>query len=130
MTRAREFANFGSDAPSAIGTAGQALLVNSGATAYEWAEAGGGSRTLSQTVTASSDSTVLIGSSSLLSSTYKRYEILVENAVATTTIIGRVSIGGAVKTANYMWGFLDMLHKLSTDSNHKMVSQLKLFQNI
>jgi len=42
MTRAREFANFGSDAPSAIGTAGQALLVNSGATAYEWAEAGGG----------------------------------------------------------------------------------------
>ena len=42
MTRAREFANFGSDAPSAIGTAGQALLINSGATAYEWAEAGGG----------------------------------------------------------------------------------------
>jgi hypothetical protein len=42
MTRAREFANFGSDAPTAIGTAGQALTVNSGATAYEWAEAGGG----------------------------------------------------------------------------------------
>jgi hypothetical protein len=74
-----------------------------------WAEAGGGgSRTLLQTVTASSDATVLIGSSSLLSSTYKRYEILVENVVATTTIIGRVRIGGAVKTANYMFGFLDM----------------------
>ena len=36
MTRAREFANFGSDAPTAIGTAGQALTVNTGATAYEW----------------------------------------------------------------------------------------------
>ena len=36
MTRAREFANFGSDAPNAIGTAGQALVVNTGATAYEW----------------------------------------------------------------------------------------------
>jgi hypothetical protein len=37
MTRARDFANFGSDAPTAIGTAGQALTVNTGATAYEWA---------------------------------------------------------------------------------------------
>jgi hypothetical protein len=36
MTRARDFANFGSDAPTAIGTAGQALTVNTGATAYEW----------------------------------------------------------------------------------------------
>jgi len=36
MTRARDFANFGSDAPSAIGTAGQALTVNTGASAYEW----------------------------------------------------------------------------------------------
>jgi len=36
MTRARDFANFGSDAPTAIGTAGQTLTVNTGATAYEW----------------------------------------------------------------------------------------------
>ena len=86
-------------------------VLTSDGTDISWAAAssgGGGSRTLLQTVTASSDPTVLIGSSSLLSSTYKRYEILVENVVATTTIIGRVSIGGAVKTANYMWGFLDM----------------------
>lgn len=53
MTRARDFANFGSDAPTAIGTAGQALLVNSGATAYEWAEAGGGAMEFISTQTIS-----------------------------------------------------------------------------
>ena len=100
-----------SGATARLAAGGVDTVLTSDGTDISWAAAssgGGGSRTLLQTVTASSDPTVLIGSSSLLSSTYKRYEILVENVVATTTIIGRVSIGESVKTANYMWGFLDI----------------------
>jgi len=36
MTRIRDMANFASDVPTAIGSAGQVLKVNAGATAYAW----------------------------------------------------------------------------------------------
>jgi len=35
-TKARDFAEFASDVPTSIGSAGQVLKINAGATAYEW----------------------------------------------------------------------------------------------
>lgn len=115
-----------SGATARLAAGGVDTVLTSDGTDISWAAAssgGGGSRTLLQTVTASSDPTVLIGSSSLLSSTYRRYEILVENVVATTTIIGRVSIGGAVKTtANYLYGLLNMSSRFGFASSKSSVS--------
>jgi len=82
MTRAREFANFGSDAPSAIGTAGQALLVNSGATAYEWAEAGGGATEFIASIDASSSATANF--TGFDSSKYDNYVFMIANLLPAT----------------------------------------------
>ena len=65
---------------------------------------GGGAWTFLQTVTASDDASVTIGSSSLFSSTYAVYKIFFNGVVpATDSQTGniRVSIGGAVKTDAY-----------------------------
>jgi len=44
--------------PSSLGTAGQVLTVNSGATAGEWADAGGGAWSLVSSATASNDASL------------------------------------------------------------------------
>jgi hypothetical protein len=59
----------------AIGTAGQVLTVNTGATAPEWAEAAGGGLTLLQTVSLSGSSTT----SSTLSADFKNLVVYVKN---------------------------------------------------
>jgi len=52
MTITRKMADYAADVPTSIGSAGQVLKVNSGATAYEWADASGAFAASTVTVTA------------------------------------------------------------------------------
>ena len=87
-----------------IGTAGQVLTVNSGATAPEWATAsGGGGITLLSTTTCNSGTTTQTVSS--ISGSYKALKIIVKNV--------KMSAGGASWSfrlngdsgSNYMYGW-------------------------
>ena len=53
MTITRKMADYAADVPTSIGSAGQVLKVNSGATAYEWADASGAFAANTVTITAS-----------------------------------------------------------------------------
>jgi hypothetical protein len=64
-----------------LGTAGQVLTVNSGATAPEWATAGGGGLTLISTVTASNQASVTFSS---IPATYKHLQVVIKNFDPTT----------------------------------------------
>jgi len=97
MTRARDFANFGSDAPSAIGTAGQALLVNSGATAYEWAEAGGGATEFIASSGAISSGTANVSFTQFDASKYDYYKFAFHSVIPLTDnqeLLGQLSANG------------------------------------
>jgi hypothetical protein len=83
----------------ALGTAGQVLTVNSGATAPEWAAAAGGLTLVkSQAFTSLSSQSV----SSAFSSTYKRYKVVLEiNSLSTTgSIFMRLRSGANDNTSN------------------------------
>ena len=90
----------------AIGTAGQVLQVNSGATAPEWATpAGGGGMTLIQETVANADTGIVFGS---IPGTYKQlllvwtgiYHSALGNAFAL-----RFNNSSASEYANQTWGF-------------------------
>jgi hypothetical protein len=72
---------FNKNIPDSLGTAGQVLTVNSGATAGEWADAAGGSWNLLSTINASSSSTVEFTSGI---TGYDAYAVVVSNAVPST----------------------------------------------
>jgi len=72
---------FNKNIPDSLGTAGQVLTVNSGATAGEWADAAGGSWNLLSTVSASSSSTVEFTSAM---TGYNHYAVIISGAVPST----------------------------------------------
>ena len=72
---------FNKNIPDSLGTAGQVLTVNSGATAGEWADAAGGSWNLLSTVNASSSSTVEFTSAM---TGYNHYAVIISGAVPST----------------------------------------------
>lgn len=86
-----------------IGTAGQVLTVNSGATAPEWATpAGGGSGLTKLVATTFSGVSSYSAPSATFSATYNQYLILAEvtSQSANSDILMRLRVGGADATAN------------------------------
>lgn len=61
--------------PSSLGTAGQVLTVNSGATAGEWADAGGASAATTPTLSGDSALTTFINTYTLTISNYNSYTV-------------------------------------------------------
>ena len=91
-----------------IGTAGQVVQVNSGATAPEWTDAGGGSWTLVSTTTASNDAFVDL----TFSGSYSIYKITFVNMIGpdNENLNHQFLIGGVVQTGTtYKYGniFID-----------------------
>jgi hypothetical protein len=85
-----------------IGTAGQVLQVNSGATAPEWATpaAGGAGLTLVSTTTIGSGvSSVTV--SSAFSATYDNYKIIVSGGVGSASATLQMQLGST--TSDYYW---------------------------
>jgi hypothetical protein len=84
------------------GTDGQVLTSTGASTAPAFEDAAGGGLIWLQTVTASSDATVLVGSSSLLSATYRVYKIFGSNIHSSNDgVTGdiRISTAGAVSSS-------------------------------
>lgn len=79
-----------------IGTAGQVLKVNSGATAPEWGAAASGSMTLLHTITLSTTSHTQSG----ISQAYKNLYIVGQNIGASTSAAIRIRAAG--RTGNYV----------------------------
>lgn len=69
---------FNTNIPDSLGTAGQVLTVNSGATAGEWADAAGGAWSLVDEVTVSSNTNTVDLEG--MNSTYKTYCVVVNEA--------------------------------------------------
>jgi len=85
-----------------IGTAGQVLQVNSGATAPEWATPAGGSSGLNLIATDSFSGVSSITKDSLFSTTYDNYLILIEfSCTQTASFNFYLRSGGNNITANY-----------------------------
>jgi hypothetical protein len=89
---------------TALGTAGQVLTVNTGATALEFAAPSAG-LTLLATITASASSSIDI--EDVFTSTYDNYIILVTSAKCSTNsnsfIKVRFKISGTYRDTNYRW---------------------------
>ena len=93
----------------AKGTAGQALIMNSGATAPEWGDAGGGAWTFISKTTVSDDATVEIDSG--IDGTYPLYCFSLNDMRAVTDnayLLGRVKTGGSWQSSSdYKWNVTD-----------------------
>lgn len=89
----------------ALGTAGQVLRVNSGATAPEWATATSANGLTLITTSAFSGSSA-VNINNCFTSTYTNYKImLVENGSANVAVRVRLRASGADNTSsNYSWG--------------------------
>jgi hypothetical protein len=89
----------------AKGTAGQALKMNSGATAPEWGTDQGGAWNIISTTTASSSSAIDITSG--LTSTYSEYAFVLSDFICSTAmaVYMRITIdgGSSYPTSNYQW---------------------------
>jgi hypothetical protein len=124
----------GNPAAVATGSAGQVLTSAGAGAPPTFATASGGDMVLLQSVTASNDATVTVGSSSLITTAYRAYKIFVTNLHnATDNVSGnmRMEIGGAVKTdAKYAYN-RQWLHDSGTGwqtgINHKTDTQLYRF---
>lgn len=94
--------------PSSLGTAGQVLTVNSGATAGEWADAGGGGlHTHLQTITLNNDSSAILNASAI--SNYSSAKIILDSVNWGTSqyeLRFRFQTGGNTITSSvYGWSF-------------------------
>jgi hypothetical protein len=103
-----------------IGTAGQVLKVNSGATAPEWATASSGGMTLLSTTTLSGSTTSITG----ISGSYVNLLILIQNAGIQTTA-GAITINfDSLTTNNFLTSFSsDSTTALNTSSGNIPLSQ-------
>jgi hypothetical protein len=88
-----------------IGTAGQVLKVNSGATAPEWATASAGALTLISTTNSSAVSTS-VTYSNCFTSTYRNYVVMIDGAQTTNSgfIQLQMRASGTTQTTNYYGG--------------------------
>ena len=90
-----------------IGTAGQILQVNSGATAPEWADAASGSIVLINTTSFSAVASQSL--TNVFSTTYHNYLILIDayGSTTSTDILGRLGASASYDTgSNYSYGTL------------------------
>ena len=90
-----------------IGTAGQILQVNSGATAPEWADAASGSIVLINTTSFSAVASQSL--TNVFSTTYHNYLILIDayGSTTSTDILGRLGASGSYDSGNnYSYGTL------------------------
>jgi hypothetical protein len=88
----------------ALGTAGQVLTVNSGATAPEWASpSSGGGMTLLDTVSLSGSSTT----SATFSSAYKQLVVFVKECVASASVGHRIRFNGD-SGSNYAYHYIEV----------------------
>jgi len=90
-----------------IGTAGQVLTVNSGATAPEWAAAASGSIVLINTTSFSAVASQSL--TNVFSTTYDNYLILIDayGSTTSTDILGRLGASASYDTgSNYSYGTL------------------------
>lgn len=104
----------------AIGTAGQVLKVNSGATAPEWATPAAGSFTkITSTLAFSGATSVSIDN--CFTSTYTNYLVVLENvgtATSSSSITLRFRSGGSDDTtANYFYGNFATIYSSGTGSD-------------
>jgi len=81
-----------------IGTAGQVLTVNGGATAPQWATASAGGMTLLSTTSLSSNSTTI----SSISTSYKHLYVVLKNVHCAANDTVRMRQNGDTSTSNYI----------------------------
>jgi len=110
-TKARHLAEFAADVPETLGTAGQALKINAGATAYEWGDAesainvdGSGNPTLGTGITALELRTLLSAQQSAVglvppnwaspSNTYTSSGTWSKGSLSDTDIVWVYGVGG------------------------------------
>jgi hypothetical protein len=88
-----------------IGTAGQTLKVNSGATAPEWQTASAGALTLISTTTSSAVSTS-VTYTNCFTSTYRNYIVMIDGSQSTNSgfIQLQMRASGTTQTTNYYGG--------------------------
>lgn len=85
-----------------IGTAGQVLKVNSGATAPEWATASAGALTLISTTNASAASST-VTFSSCFSATYRNYLVMVDGALSASSGFIQIQMRAGATTQSTLY---------------------------
>ena len=107
----------------AKGTAEQVLSMNSGATAPEWAAAGGGAWTLIESVTANNDASLTI--TGLDTSVYATYVILTANLVSASAderLVVRLGDSGGIDSGSTDYSWVAQHHRAANGAGSISVS--------
>jgi hypothetical protein len=116
-----------------VGDADAMAISSSGVVTFSQPPVGVGGLVLLQTVTASSDSTVDVGSSSLFSSTYKVYQIHLINVHPSNNgahFACKMGTGGSIISANYEYARDQVLHGGSTIRGSNSAGTVDLAESI
>ena len=122
----------GSGVVAKLGTDGQ-VFTSTGAGLSQGFEAvaAGGAWTFLQEVTASDDATILVGNSTLFSTTYEVYKIFYNRLVPITDSVDgniRLSVGGSVQTGSYKYAYKRMYGGGGSPTNVVSTSATQLDQ--
>jgi len=116
-----------------VGDADAMAISSSGVVTFSQPPVGVGGLVLLQTVTASSDSTVDVGSSSLFSSTYKVYQIHLINVHPSNNgahFACKMGTGGSIISASYEYARDQVLHGGSTIRGSNSAGTVDLAESI